>query len=99
MPLFSILTSVLNVALGFVLRSLLVKFGTFFALWFITTEFVEFLLSARLFPEAKSLDDAFAKIPDGVWFWLELFAVSEGMPMILSAIATRFIIRRLPVIG
>jgi hypothetical protein len=30
---------------------------------------------------------------------LDLFAFSQGLPLVLSAVVTRFIIRRIPLIG
>ncbi len=95
--MFGIVLSALNAALGFVFRSVLVKFVVFFALWFITTEFVGAIGS--LLPNASSLSGALGGIPGGVWYFLDLFNVSAGVPILLSAWATRFIIRRIPVIG
>jgi hypothetical protein len=34
-----------------------------------------------------------------VWYFLDLFNVTAGIPLLLSAWVTRFIIRRMPVIG
>lgn len=97
--MFGIVLSALNAVLAFVLRSVIVKFATFFALFFITTEFVGVLVSAGILPKANALGSALGGIPASVWYFLELFNVSTGIPLILSAYATRFIIRRIPVIG
>ncbi|HHB9069298.1 TPA: DUF2523 family protein [Klebsiella pneumoniae] len=43
--------------------------------------------------------ELFAQLPDSVWFWLNLFQVPAGISMMVAAIITRFIIRRIPVIG
>ncbi len=99
MPLFAILIAALNSALAFLLRSVLVKFGTFFALWFITTGFIEVLQRSGVLPNARALDSAFGGLSSDMWYWLDLFAVPSGMPIIVGAAATRFIIRRLPIIG
>lgn len=95
--MFGILISAFNVVLGFLLRSVLVKFATFFALFFITTEFIAIL--ANLLPSSTSLSGALGGIPSSVWFFLDLFNLTLGLPLVLSAWATRFIIRRIPVIG
>lgn len=95
--MFGILVSALNTALAFVLRSLLVKFVVFFALWFITTEFIAIL--APLLPNASALSSSLGGIPSAVWYFLDLFNVSAGVPILLSAWVTRFIIRRIPIIG
>ncbi|MFZ6755376.1 DUF2523 family protein [Undibacterium sp. Dicai25W] len=100
--LFGILLSALRTMLGFLLRSVLVKFVTFFALFFIVKEFVNVLVSSNLYPgatQASSLTSALSGIPSSVWYFLDLFSVSTGISTVVSAYATRFIIRRIPVIG
>lgn len=95
--MFGIVLSALNAALGWVFRSVLVKFVVYFALYFVTVEFTQIMIT--LLPAASSINGAFAGITASVWYFLDLFAFSQGLPIVLSAIATRFIIRRIPVIG
>lgn len=95
--MFGIVLSALNAALGWVFRSVIVKFFVFFGLYFVTVEFMQVLLP--LLPNASSLNGAFSGIGSPVWYFLDLFAFSQGLPLVLSALATRFIIRRLPIIG
>jgi hypothetical protein len=45
------------------------------------------------------LTNTFAVIPSGVWWVLDLFNLAYGMPIVISAYVTRFLIRRLPLIG
>jgi len=97
--MFGILVSAFNFVLGFVLRSVIVKFILFFGLYFITTEFISFLTSSGILPSASSLSAAFNGIPSAVWYFLDLFNISFGIPVILTACVTRFIIRRIPIIG
>lgn len=86
-------------AIGFIVRSILIKFVVFFALWFVTTEFIAVLQEAKVLPSASSFSASLVSLPSGVWYWLDLFAFSAGTPLILSALATRFVIRRIPLIG
>ena len=95
--MFGIFASALNLLLGFVFRSLIVKFVVFFALWFVTTEFMGVITS--LLPNSSALATGLGGIPSGVWFFLDLFNVTLGIPVLLSAWVTRFVIRRIPVIG
>lgn len=95
--MFGIVLSALNVLLGFVFRSVIVKFIMFFALFFVTTEFIQLLVP--LLPGATSLSSAFSAQVPGVWYFLDLFKISFGLSACLSAFVTRFIIRRIPVIG
>jgi hypothetical protein len=95
--MFGILLSALNSVLGWVFRSLLVKFGLFFALFFITSEFAGFI--ASLLPDASSLNGTLSNIPASTWFFLDAFQLPFGLSALVSAYTTRFIIRRIPVIG
>jgi hypothetical protein len=103
MPLlFGIFLSALRTVLGFVLRSVVVKFVVFFGLFFVVKELVNVLVSSNLYPgatQASSLSAALSGIPESVWYFLDLFSVSTGLSTVVSAYATRFIIRRIPVIG
>lgn len=95
--MFGIVLSAINAALGFLLRSVLVKFGTFFALWFITTGFMAYL-SSKL-PQVSSINGALGSLTSGLWYFLDYFGFSYGFPMVLSAWILRFMIRRMPVVG
>lgn len=97
--MFGIVLSALNVALGFVFKSVLIKFVLFFGLFFVVTEFVQVLADSSLLPKASDLNGVLVGIPSGVWFFLDLFNFSLGLPMVISAMVTKFIIRRIPVIG
>lgn len=100
--LFGILLSALQSVLGFVLRSTVVKFVTFFALYFVVTEFVTILINWGLFSvsgKSAALSNALFSIPSSIWYFLDLMNFSFGISSILSAYVTRFIIRRIPVIG
>jgi hypothetical protein len=95
--MFGILISAFNFILGWLVRSVLVKFVVFFALYFVTTQFVGVI--ASWLPTGSSLTSAFGGISSATWYFLDLFALSVGLPAVISACLTRFIIRRLPVIG
>jgi hypothetical protein len=97
--MFGILVSAFNVVLAFVLRSVIAKFFAYFVMWFVTNEFIQVLQGAGIFPTASSLAGAFGGIGSDVWYFLDLFGFSFGAPAIIAAFATRFIIRRIPIIG
>ncbi|MFM2466665.1 DUF2523 family protein [Paraburkholderia sp. RL17-368-BIF-A] len=97
--MFGILVSAANVVLGFILRSVIAKFFLYFALYFFVTETVSLLQSSHLLPSAASLAGAFGSVGNDVWYFLDLCAFNYGAPLVLSAYVTRFIIRRLPIIG
>ena len=78
--MFAILASAVNLALGFLVRGVIVKFGVMFAAWYLAL-------------------DAMAAFPPMLWYMLELVRVDFGIPLMLSAMSTRFLIRRIPFIG
>jgi hypothetical protein len=95
--MFGILVSAFFSVLGWLVHSILVKFVVFFALFFITTEFITLL--APMLPGASQLSQAFAAQAPGVWYFLDIFKIGFGVSACLTAFVTRFIIRRIPVIG
>lgn len=95
--MFGIVLSVFWTALSWVVRSVLVKFVLYFGLFFVTTEFIGEILS--LLPSSSVLTGAFSGIPPGMWWMMDMMQFSAGVPMCLSAYLTRFIIRRIPLIG
>ncbi len=95
--MFGIVLSALNAVLAFLVRSILVKFVVYFALFFVTTEFISVI--SDILPTGSDLSSALGGVPSDVWYFIDLFNVSTGIPILLSAWVTRFIIRRIPVIG
>lgn len=95
--MFSRVLSALFSALAWVFKSAVIKFVLFFGMFFVVTEFVVVL--APMLPGASSIQGSLAALPSGVWYWLDLFKAPTGLVMCLSAFVTRFIIRRIPVIG
>jgi Protein of unknown function (DUF2523) len=45
------------------------------------------------------LTSAFSLLPPSIWYFLNLFNLTYGIPLIIGAYITRFLIRRIPVIG
>ncbi|KVN60064.1 DUF2523 family protein [Burkholderia stagnalis] len=97
--MYAILMSSVWSALTWLFRSVLIKFVLYFALYFFVTEAVQFLQGQGILPTATSLSQAFGAVGPGVWYFLDLFSVSYGMPMVVAAYAARFVIRRIPLIG
>lgn len=95
--MFGILLSAFNTVLAWLVRSLLVKFVVFFALYFITTEFVALIVV--LLPDGSSINSTMSGIGSATWYFLDAFQITTGISLVVSAYATRFIIRRIPVIG
>ena len=96
--MFGIVLSALNSVLGWIFRSLVIKFGVFFGLYFIATEFIG--LVVQLIPDpSSSVNGTLSGIGAGTWYFLEAFMLPQGLSLVIAAYATRFLIRRIPVIG
>ncbi|AFH91928.1 DUF2523 family protein [Providencia stuartii] len=50
-------------------------------------------------PKSTNLAELFGSLPDAIWYFLNLLQFPLGVPLVISAMLTRFIIRRLPIIG
>ena len=53
----------------------------------------------QLMPGTGVVDDALSGIGAATWYFLDVFQIQAGIAMMVSAYATRFIIRRMPIIG
>lgn len=95
--MFGILVSAGMRLLGSLLTSAIIKFVVYFALLFVVNEF--FQLISNLIPQSGQVNLVLGSIPASVWYFLDLFNVSAGLSALFSAYTTRFLIRRLPVIG
>lgn len=95
--MFGILLSALNTVLGFVFQQVVVKFLVLFALFFVIQAFVSTLGS--FLPDPASLTGALGSLTAGMWWFLDLFAFSQGAALVVTAMVYRFLIRRIPLIG
>nr|WP_315468252.1 DUF2523 family protein [uncultured Undibacterium sp.] len=98
--MFAILLSTLWTAFSFLLRTVVIKFFIFTAMFVLLTELLPMvtrLMGLQGFTGA--LTGSLASIPSSVWFFLNSFRFDFGLPLILSAYASRFVIRRLPLVG
>ncbi|KAF1035010.1 MAG: hypothetical protein GAK35_04244 [Herbaspirillum frisingense] len=95
--MFGILLSALNTIAAFVFRQVVVKFFVLFAIFFIIEAFVGVL--GEFIPDPSSLDGALGSLISGMWWFLDLFAFSQGASLVMTASVYRFLIRRIPFIG
>lgn len=86
--------------ISWIFREIVVKFLIFSALFavlaFIIPKAIDILAPWLV---TSGLSGAFSGLGAGVWFFLDFFQLSYGVPLLISAHVTRFLIRRLPVIG
>ena len=87
-------------AFTWLLREVVVKFLIFTAVFALVAFFVPYAVGyLGKFADASVFSNAFAAIDGSVWFVLKFFKLDYGVPLIISAYVSRFLIRRLPVIG
>lgn len=95
-----LLAPLLAPVIGFLVREVVVKFIVFAAIFSIVAFLVPYAVAYLApFIGVGSLTSAFAGLPSGVWFFLDFFNIGFGIPLLISAVVARFLIRRLPVIG
>ncbi|HCN3200966.1 TPA: DUF2523 domain-containing protein [Escherichia coli] len=93
-----LLVTLFSGAFGFVFKGIVAKFFLFSALFYVTTEFIPIIIDWFL-PKSTNLAELFGSLPDAIWYFLNLLQFPLGVPLVISAMLTRFIIRRLPIIG
>lgn len=85
---------------SWLLREVVVKFIVFAALFavlaFMIPKAIEYVAP---WVGVNDLNSVFSGLSGGVWFFLDFFELGYGLPLVISAAVTRFLIRRLPVIG
>lgn len=86
--------------LNFIFRKTVPKFFLFFALFYLVLEFTPVLMRWVGGDEMiLSLNSSLGAIPSTVGYFLEPFRIDLGLKLIVSALITRFIIRRVPLMG
>lgn len=84
----------------FIFTKTVPKFFAFFALYFIVAEFTPILFDLIGADEAISqISQLFGGLSSVVLYFFSIFKVGTGLQLILAAYITRFVIRRIPVIG
>ena len=85
---------------SWLLREVIVKFFVFTALFAAVSLLVPYAVEyLGSFISAAGLTSAFSGLSAGLWYFLDLFRLDIGVPAVISAFVSRFLIRRLPVIG
>lgn len=96
MPILSIFAPLVS----WIFRGLVVKFLILTSVFAVLAVVVPMAISF-IAPSLgiASLNSAFGSLDSGIWYFLDFFALDIGAPLLISAYVTRFLIRRLPLIG
>lgn len=99
--MYGILVSALATFGNWLLRAALLKGAVFGVLYWITVKFTEVMMNhlATAGNPVEGLSQSFSGLSSGALYFIGLTRLDVGIPMIFSAYATGFAIRRLPVIG
>lgn len=97
--MYALLISIFSYAYNLVFRAGLVKMMMFFALTYIIFEALNFIKSLINVYNFDALTNLFNALPSEIWYFLNIFAFAFGIKLIIGALITRFIIRRLPIVG
>jgi len=86
--------------ISWIFRQIVIKFVVFGALFAVVALLVPIAVGyLGSFISPTGLDGAFSALPPGIWWFLDIFRMDFGFPLVISAFVSRFLIRRLPVIG
>ncbi|HSH72824.1 MAG TPA: hypothetical protein VK974_07180 [Methylophilaceae bacterium] len=91
---------IITAALAWFLRSALLKATILTILFAIVASLVPKIITyISPFIGTAGLNNAFANIPPGIWFFIDAMRLDFGLPLVIAAYIARFLIRRIPVIG
>jgi hypothetical protein len=96
--MYGILVSAFNYALGWMFRVVVMKAMVFGVLYYVTTEFMSYLMSKVSGPLGGAAG-AFGSMPPGALWLMGVLRLDVGIPAMLAAAGLAFSIRRIPVIG
>ncbi|MDE8651893.1 DUF2523 family protein [Novosphingobium album (ex Liu et al. 2023)] len=97
--MFGIIKSAINYALDFILKGSIIKFVVFTALYYVVTELTDIAIGMIDQSGMNGIGPLVSGLPEDVLFFLGVFRIEIGLPMIIAAYVVRFGIRRLPIIG
>jgi len=101
MPIFAIIMGALWSAISWLFKAVIIKFIVFTALFLVLKEVLPMLMGqlTGYRNNTTGLTSSIALIPEGIWYFMSAFRLDIGIPAMLSAYASRFLIRRLPLVG
>ena len=97
--MFGILVSAANYLLGWLVRGVVVKFVILGAIYYVVTWIAEEVLTQLDISPLTGLQTVVDAIPTEIIWFMGLFRFDVGLPLMLGAMLTAFVIRRLPIIG
>lgn len=97
--MFAIFFSAINSALGWIFRGVVIKFVILSAIYYVVVFIAEQVLGQLDISPVQGLENSFNSLGPSILYFMGVFRLDVGIPLILGAMLTAFIIRRLPIIG
>lgn len=97
--MYGILVSAANYLLGWFVRGVVIKFIILSAIYYVVVWIGESVLSQLDISPLTGLQTVVNSLPAGVLWGLGVLKFDVGLPLLLGAMLTKFVIRRLPIIG
>ena len=87
-------------AFSWLFRGIVVKFLVFTAVFALVSFLVPYAVSyLGNFTDTFMVGYALYSLDEEIWYVIRFFDLEDGLPLIFSAYVSRFLIRRLPIIG
>lgn len=97
--MFQVIASAIAAGFNWLIRGIVIKFVVFTAVGLLVGYIVAFMLSKIDLGDVSGIATLISALPDGFLYFVGLFRLEVGIPMIIAAWFIRFGIRRLPIIG
>lgn len=97
--MWAVFTSALSWAFGWVFRLSIVKFVVFGAIALVLTPLMTIIMGLVDATGLADIQGLFDALPTSILFFLVVFKLDVGIPMLIAAMLVKFFIRRLPVVG
>lgn len=91
--------SLFSSLISWIFRGSVVKWVIFTGLALLLAPLMELLLSLIDSSGLDGIPSLVNALPEGIRFYLVLFRLDIGLPMLVAAYLTKFFIRRLPIVG
>lgn len=89
--------AIISAAVGFLVRTVLVKFLLFTVMYLVVSSVTGYLVSKL--PGPGDLNSALAAWTPAMWYFADLTLWTQFFPALISAYILRFAIRRIPFFG
>lgn len=97
--MWGILISAAYSVLGWVIRGVVIKFIVLGALYYVVAWIAESVLTQLDISPLTGLQSLLNGLPGSLLYLMGVFRLDVGLPLLLGAMLTSFLIRRLPIIG